>query len=293
MSNPMQIETSYGIDSDFYRLFLDKRMIYSCGLFIDTDDLDQAQTNKLNFIADAAHVEPGMQVLDIGCGWGGNIDFLANERGASLAMGITLSAQQFQEVEKHVGGKVQAELVNYLHYEPSTRFDAITSIGMFEHIASPAQARSGQNIELYREYFHRAWEWTRPGAWFGLQTVTQLRIARDPQFLRDIGSVTYGIFPGAINPRLEAIMAAVNPYWEVVEVHMRREHYARTCAAWHERLVARRDDVITRWGEARYMEYEHYFRRISEAFHAGYGSLAQISLRRMDPVRPRQAANEA
>lgn len=283
----MQIETAYGIENDFYRCFLDRRMIYSCGLFTDTDDLDQAQLNKLNFIADAAHVEPGMRVLDIGCGWGGNIAFLAHERGAAKAVGITLSAQQFEEVKTHLGPKVEAELVNYLDYEPEETFDAITSIGMFEHISTPEQARSGQNIEIYRDYFRRAWEWTRPGAWFGLQTVTQLRIARDVRFLRDIGSVTYGIFPGAITPRLEAIMAAVNPYWEVVTLHMRREHYARTCASWHDKLVANRDMVVERWGQSRFDEYEHYLRRISEGFTSGYGSLAQLSLRRMEAVGSR------
>lgn len=289
MSSPQQIETSYGIENDFYRVFLDARMIYSCGLFLDRDDLEEAQTNKLNWIADAARVAPGMRVLDIGCGWGGNLAFLAAERGVAKAVGITLSAQQFVEVQTHTAPGIEAELVSYLDYEPDAPFDAVTSIGMFEHISSPEEARSGRNVELYREYFRRAWQWTRPGAWFGLQTVTQLRIPRDLGFLRDIGSVTYSIFPGAITPRLEAIMASVNPYWEVVEVQMRREHYARTMRHWHARLVAAEENVVQRWGRTRFVEYELYLRRMAEGFDKGHASLAQLALRRMDAIEPKPA----
>jgi len=288
LSTQAQIEESYGIANDFYDLFLDRRKIYTCGLFIGTDDLEQAQLNKLNWIADAARVKPGHRVLDIGCGWGGTARFLVEERGAASAVGITLSEPQFEEARRKAVPNTDYRLVSYLDYEPDQPFDAVTSIGMFEHISTPEQARSGRNVELYREYFRRAWLWTKPGAWFGLQTVTQLRIARDPQFLRDIGSVTYSIFPGAITPRLEAIMAAVNPYWEVVELQMRREHYARTLENWHARFVRNEAEVVERWGRPRFEEYERYFRRMAEGFHKGYGSLAQMALRRLDPVAPRR-----
>lgn len=284
MSDPVQIEESYGISNDFYRHFLDRRKIYSCALFIGTDDLDQAQLNKLNWIADAAHVKRADSVLDIGCGWGGNLRFLVEDRKVKKATGITLSAAQFEETREIDLPNVETKLISYADYEPDQKFDAITSIGMFEHIASPEEARSGRNVELYRDYFRRAWQWTRPGAWFGLQTVTQLRIPRDPGFLRDIGYVTYAIFPGAITPRLEAIMASVNPYWEVVEVQMRREHYARTLEHWHVRFVRDEHPIKERWGQERYEEYERYLRRMAEGFRRGYASLAQLSLRRVDEI---------
>jgi cyclopropane-fatty-acyl-phospholipid synthase len=288
MSNAIEIETSYGIENAFYDMFLDRRKIYTCGLFLDTDDLDQAQLNKLNYISDCAHLQPGMRVLDIGCGWGGNLSFMAHDRGAAQAVGITLSAQQFEEVRTHFDDKVTAELTDYRDYAPDGKFDAVTSIGMFEHVATPEEARSGRHIEIYRDYFRRAWEWTNPGAWFGLQTVTQLRIARDIKLLRAIGSVTYGIFPGAITPRLEAIMAAVNPYWEVVSLQMRREHYSRTCAAWRANLNRNREEIVLRWGEARFTEYDSYFKACIDSFDAGYTSLAQISLRRIDSAGGRR-----
>lgn len=282
LSNQAQIEQSYDISNDFYRLFLDKRMVYSCGLFVGTDDLEEAQRNKLDWIASAARVVPGSRVLDIGCGWGGNLQFLVESRGAAEAVGITLSPAQYDQARRINNPNIEARLVSYLDYEPEKPFDAITSIGMFEHIATPEDARSGRSIELYREYFRRAWEWTRSGASFGLQTVIGLRIPRDPRMLREIAFVTYSIFPGAITPRLEAIMASVNPYWEVVELQTRREHYARTLQHWHARFCRNERIVRERWGDERFEEYERYLLKMAEAFADGYGSLAQLSLRRMD-----------
>jgi len=287
LSSQAQIQESYDISNDFYRLFLDKRMIYSCALFTGTDDLEQAQVNKLNWIADAARVRPGGRVLDIGCGWGGNLRFLAETRAAGSVVGITLSPAQYDQVRQINLANVEARLVSYLDYAPEAPFDAITSIGMFEHIATPEDARSGRSIELYREYFRRAWKWTRPGSWFGLQSVIGLTLPRDPKKLREIAFVTYKIFPGAITPRLEAIMASVNPYWEVVELQTRREHYARTLEHWHARFRQNEKTVRERWGAARFDEYDLYLGAMAQAFMEGYGSLAQLSLRRLDNVRER------
>jgi cyclopropane-fatty-acyl-phospholipid synthase len=285
VSTQEQIQQSYDVSNDFFRLFLDQRMIYSCGLFIDTDDLEQAQLNKLSWIAKAARVTPGARVLDIGCGWGGNLRFLRETAGASSAVGITLSPAQYDLARRINDPGIEAKLVNYRDYEPDQPFDAITSIGMFEHIATPEEQRSGKSIEIYRDYFKRAWTWTKPGAWFGLQSVIGLRLPRDPKMLRDIAFVTYSIFPGAITPRLESIMAAVNPYWEVVELQTRREHYARTLHHWHTRFMRHEAKIRERWGDQRFADYDRYLGIMNQAFREGYGSLAQLALRRMDTVR--------
>jgi cyclopropane-fatty-acyl-phospholipid synthase len=285
VSTQEQIQESYDVSNDFFRLFLDKRMIYSCGLFIDTDDLEQAQFNKLQWIANAARIVPGMRVLDIGCGWGGNLQFLRETRAAASAVGITLSPAQYDQARRINDPAIAAKLVNYRDFEPDKPFDAITSIGMFEHVATPEEQRSGKSIEIYRDYFRRAWTWTKPGAWFGLQSVIGVRIPRDPKMLRDIAFVTYSIFPGAITPRLEGIMAAVNPYWEVVELQTRREHYARTLQHWHARFMKQEAQIRERWGDQRFADYDRYLGIMIRAFTEGYGSLAQLALRRIDAVR--------
>src|SRR5699024_7237216 len=106
---------------------------------------------------------------------------------------------------------VEAKILDYRDYEPDELFDSVISICMMEHIARPEDVREGRHIDMYRDYFRRAWEWTRPGASFGLQTILRNRVPRNRQDLKDIGWLTYHIFPGGLSLRLEDIARAVNP----------------------------------------------------------------------------------
>src|SRR5262249_27143906 len=142
--------------------------------------------------------------------------------------GITLSSAQHAEIQRRQLPNVHTQCVSYLDYKPAVKFDSIISICMMEHIVSPEEARAGKAVEMYRHYFKLAHQWSKPGAPFGLQTTLRNRVPRDPKDLKDIGWVTYKISPGGITPRLEEIIAAVNPYWEVLEVKSRRLHYQRT-----------------------------------------------------------------
>jgi cyclopropane-fatty-acyl-phospholipid synthase len=270
------------VANDFFRLWLDERMVYSCALFEGTDDLETAQVNKLRYFHDGVRLTPDKRVLDIGCGWGGNLEFLARDMGVRDAVGITLSEAQFEEVRAKAVPGVSVQCVSYKDYRPEKKFDAAISIGMFEHIATPEQARSGEHVDVYRDYFRRVWEWTNPGSWFGLQSVISLRIPRDRGHLRHLGWGTSTIFPGAITPRLEAVVASVNPYWEVMEVKTRREHYARTTAEWLRRLKENESVIRGRWGDALFAEYEQYLGGCVMVFDKGYQSLVQILLRRTD-----------
>lgn len=287
MSNPQQIAVTYDVSNDFYRLWLDERMVYTCALFEPGDSLEEAQVRKLRWHHDACRAAPDKHVLDIGCGWGGALEFLVRDMGVRRATGITLSPGQFEWVRERRLPGVTVECVSYRDFRPASPFDAVISIGMFEHIATPEQARRNEHVPLYRDYFRRAWEWTTPGSWFSLQSVIGLRIPRRSSDLRDLGWATYTIFPGAIAPRLEAIVASANPYWEVKEVQTRREHYARTAAEWAKRFRAAEDPVRARWGDARVEEYQRYLGNLSRAFELGYVSLAQLALRRLDDATPR------
>ncbi|HEX7177078.1 MAG TPA: cyclopropane-fatty-acyl-phospholipid synthase family protein [Pyrinomonadaceae bacterium] len=282
MSTREDIAVTYDVANDFFRLWLDERMMYSCALFEGTDDLETAQLNKLRYFHDGVRVTPDKRVLDIGCGWGGNLEFLARDMGVRDAVGITLSEAQFEEVRAKAVPGVSVECVSYKDYRPEQKFDAAISIGMFEHVATPEQARSGEQIAVYRDYFRRVWEWTNPGSWFGLQSVISLRIPRDRRDLHRLGWGTSTIFPGAITPRLEAIMASVNPYWEVMEVKTRREHYARTSAEWLRRLKGNEAAIRARWGDELFADYVKYLGGCVMVFDKGYQSLVQILLRRTD-----------
>jgi cyclopropane-fatty-acyl-phospholipid synthase len=281
-STQSDVEVSYDVDNEFFRLWLDERMNYTCALFEGTDNLEQAQQKKLAWLSDAAHVTAESTVLDIGCGWGANLEHLALARGVKRAHGITLSSAQHAEITRRGIPGVTASVVSYADYQPEAKFDAIISICMMEHICSPEEARAGRAVELYRNYFKLAHRWTRPGAHFGLQTILRNRVPRNPQDLRDIGWVTYKIFPGGITPRLEEIIAAVNPYWEVVEVQTRRLHYKRTCEHWRDRMRHHEQTIVARWGHQLFADYDRYLSTCIRAFEMHYQSLAQYSLRRID-----------
>lgn len=286
MSTKEDIDVSYGVSNDFYRMWLDKRMTYTSGVYLSDDEtLDQAQTNKLEHHYNAARVTPHSRLLDIGCGWGSNIEFLAREKDVRDVVGITLSEEQYHEIIARNIPNVTVECVNFLDYNPEEKFDAVISIGMFEHISTPEDVRNDRQIGKYREYFKRAWEWTKPGAWFSLQSVIGARVPRGrkaAQELKELAWATYQIFPGAVSPRLDAIIEGGAPYWELMEVHTRRRDYAKTTAEWLKRLQANEATIIERWGQQRFDDYQRYLSACVMSFDNNYQSLAQLALRRID-----------
>ncbi|HXN83367.1 MAG TPA: cyclopropane-fatty-acyl-phospholipid synthase family protein [Myxococcales bacterium] len=294
-SSKADIAVSYDVSNEFFRLWLDERMNYTSAVFDDPAtpggargevvdpemSLEQAQLNKLRILSDYAHVKPGMTVLDIGCGWGANVEYQALVNKAK-AHGITLSEAQCAEILRRAIPGVTASVCSYLDYRPELKFDAIVSICMMEHIVSPLEAREGKSVAAYRNYFRLAHEWTKPGAYFGLQTILRNFVPRDRQDVRDLGWVTYEIFPGGIVPRLEEIIAAVNPYWEVLEVKTRRLHYERTTFLWRERLRKNEAKIRATWGDKVFVDYDRYLSTCVTGFQKHYQSLAQYSLKRID-----------
>jgi cyclopropane-fatty-acyl-phospholipid synthase len=282
VSDERQLKVSYDVSNEFFRLILDETMTYSCALFDHVGEpLALAQRRKLAWLSDAAAVQRGARVLDIGCGWGGVLAYLVEERGVREAHGITLSTAQYEHcVERRIPG-AEVKLVSYLDYAPAEPFDAAISVGMLEHVATPQESRSGAAIDVYRDYFQRVHRWTRPGAYFGLQTVMRERIPRGADLV-DLAWVGREIFPGAISPRLEELVVAMSPYWELVELFTRRTHYAQTCRAWRERLVESEAVVRERFGGELFERYERYLRVAATSFDQGYATLGQLRLRRKD-----------
>src|SRR5262249_52821034 len=146
LSTKADIAVTYDVSNEFFSLWLDRRMIYSCALFEGTDDLDQAQLNKLKWFHEKVRVTPEKRVLDIGCGWGGLMEFLAVEMGVKDVTGITLSEAQYSAIKEKATPGASAELISYLDYKPEKKFDAVISIGMFETIAPPEQVRGGGDM---------------------------------------------------------------------------------------------------------------------------------------------------
>lgn len=281
-STKAEVQVSYDVSNEFFRLWLDERMNYTCGVFEGTDNLEEAQVKKLNVIHDFANINPDKRVLDIGCGWGANIEFLALDKQVKDVTGVTLSSAQFEEIKRRNVPGVSAHCMDFFAYQPEKKFDALTSICMIEHVVSPEEARAGKAVEKYRAYFKKAYELTNKGSWFGLQSILRNFVPRQKDDIRDVGWVTYKIFPGGITPRMEDIVQAVNPYWEIVTVKTRREDYGKTCWHWRDRLRKNEATIRAQWGNEVFEDYDRYLSTCVRSFDKHYQSLAQWSLRRID-----------
>jgi len=233
-------------------------------------------------LAEFAHVTPDSKVLDIGCGWGANIEYLATAQKVKNVYGITLSSAQMEEINQRGIPGVKAYCCDYKDHKPEVKYDAVESICMIDHLVSPEEARQGKAIDNLRRFFKTVHGWTNPGAWFGLQHIVRNRVPRDKKDLEDVHWVTHVIFPGGLNPRIEEVVQAVNPYWEIMEMHSRRMHYRRTTFEWRKRLRDHESEIRRRWGDQVFLDYDRYLSTCVKAFDNHYSSLAQYALRRID-----------
>lgn len=289
MSTQTEVEVSYDVGNDFFKIILDSEMNYTCGIFegadefAPTDDLEQAQVNKLDRLHRLAHIGPKTKrVLDIGCGWGANLNHLAVARKVPESIGITLSRAQHEKIVERKIPNVKAFVQSYEDYSPAEKFDAILCICMMEHISTPEDARSGRHLKLYRDFFRRCHEWSNPGSFMSLQAIIRLKVPRNRQDLIDVNWTTYEIFPGGISLRLEDVYMSVSPYYEVMECKTFRSSYMKTTAAWRDKLRANQDEIVKRWGKKVYDDYERYLSTCVTSFEKSYQSLAQYQLRRVD-----------
>lgn len=278
-----QVQVSYDVSNEFFRLWLDERMNYTSAVFEnENQSLEAAQLNKLRILAEFAHITPDSNVVDIGCGWGANLEYLATTRGVKNVYGVTLSSAQMEEINRRNLPGVKAYCCDYKDHKPEVKYDAVVSICMIDHLVSPEEARQGKAVDNFRKYFRTVHQWTSPGAWFGLQHIVRNRVPRDKKDLEDVHWVTHVIFPGGLNPRIEEVVQAVNPYWEIVEMHSRRLHYRRTTFEWRRRLRDHEAEIRQKWGSQVFEDYDRYLSTCVTAFDKHYSSLAQYSLRRID-----------
>ncbi|MGH3900690.1 MAG: class I SAM-dependent methyltransferase [Pseudonocardiaceae bacterium] len=282
MATSAEIAVSYDVGNDFFRLWLDCSMNYSCAVWEDGDNLDQAQERKLDFLHGLTRIDERSRVLDIGCGWGANLARLSGHRGVAAAHGLTMSAAQAEEIVAREIPRATVDMIDYRDYSPAEPFDAVISIEMFEQIATPQQEMRGEHMQVFRHFFRQVHRWTRPGAWFALQTATLNRLPRRSDHIRDMAEVTRDVLPGSRAGRLDEIVQACGVWWEVREVITRRADYVRTCQEWRSRLRAAEAEIRRRWGDRTYQEYDRYLRTGVWFFDLNYLSLAQLALRRID-----------
>lgn len=256
------IEHHYDVGSDFYRLWLDARMVYSCALWeaeLD-DDLDAAQVAKLSWHASQATLDGADRVLDIGCGWGAMLRYATEERNVGQAIGLTLSSDQAASINSSIKRTpaVTVRLEDWRnHQAPPGSYDAIVSIGAFEHFARP-ELDPEQRRAVYGQFFSTCAEWLPPGGRLSLQT-----IAYD-DFDQATGSIssffTDEIFPESSLPRLSDIVMSSEPYFRLEAYRSDAAHYEHTLHLWQRRLEDHREAASTAAGPATYRRYLRFLR---------------------------------
>lgn len=260
------IQFHYDASNDFYALFLDREMVYSCAYFTEwSNSLDQAQEDKLDLICRKLRLRPGERFLDIGCGWGALLCHAARHYGVR-GQGVTLSQAQHDYARDKIdraglGDRVSVEVRDYMTLDSS--YDKIASIGMYEHV----------RIANYEAYFKKMRALLADGGIFLNHGITR-RAKGNP---RNFGKISPGkrvilkyIFPGSeldhIGHTLETMESCG---FEVHDVEGLRRHYGSTCRLWHDRLVARREEAVAHVGPERYRMWVAYLAGVTGAFDRG------------------------
>ncbi|HEY8515428.1 MAG TPA: cyclopropane-fatty-acyl-phospholipid synthase family protein [Candidatus Binatia bacterium] len=273
------IEFHYDVGTAFYRLWLGDELTYSCAMFEDGDDLEAAQGRKIDFHARASGAIGAASVLDVGCGWGSTMRRLVERHGVERVTGLTLSRDQAAYVERQRLARVTVRLESWEQHEPAAPYDAIVSIGAFEHFARRDLPRA-QKVATYRRFFARCRDWLRPGGALSLQTIAYgtLRPEQISPF------ITGEVFPESDLPALGEIVEAADGLLEITRLRNDRMDYARTCREWARRLAAQRDAAEALVGRARVETYDRFLRMSAKGFASGGLVLLRITLRRIDGV---------
>ncbi|MEO0545538.1 MAG: cyclopropane-fatty-acyl-phospholipid synthase family protein [Pseudomonadota bacterium] len=265
----------YDLGNEFYKLFLDKNMLYSCAYFHnDNQSLEQAQRNKLRLIAAKLNLKPGLKVLDIGCGWGDMALYLASMADVKV-VGVTLSTEQQKlaterAAEMGLSDRVEFRLQDYR--ELDEQFDRIVSVGMFEHVG----------VAHYDEFFAQLNK-LMPDE--GLALIHSIGHMSPPgmasKFMRKY------IFPGAYSPALSEVFESVerNSLW-CLDLEFLRVHYAKTLAHWEKRFQSNRAEVEAMYDERFARMWEFYLISAEAMFRTGSQLVFHMQLSRSRDAAP-------
>lgn len=261
----------YDRSNEFFALFLDRRMVYSCAYFAAADEgLDAAQERKLDYLCRKLALRPDERLLDIGCGWGGLLIHAAERYGVE-AVGITLSERQAELARERIrraglAGRCRVELVDYRELDEPEAYDKVVSVCMFEQVGEG----------LLPEFFARARRLLRPGGVFVNQG-----IARSADFDRTVrrghSFMDRYVFPdGGVVPIATTLAAAEQAGFELRDVESLREHYVLTLGHWVRRLEAAADAAGQAADEVTYRVWRLYMAGSAYGFEQGRLNLYQL-----------------
>lgn len=262
-----EVSSHYDIGNDFYKMWLDETLSYSCGYFKDDNDtLYQAQCNKVDRILEKLNLSENMTLCDIGCGWG----FLLIEAAKKYkikGVGITLSKEQKAKFEQRIkdeglSERLEVKLLDYRDLPKlNKKFDRVVSVGMIEHVGRGN----------YEEFMQCVKSVLKPGGIFVLHFISALK-----EYPGDAWVKKY-IFPGGVIPSLrEIIQIAGEQRFYTIDVESLRRHYNRTLLCWNENFQKHRAEVVEMFDEKFARMWELYLCACAATFMNGIIDLHQI-----------------
>ena len=254
-------EHHYDIGNELYARMLGRHLIYSCGYWAQADNLDDAQIAKTDLICRKLGIEPGMRVLDIGCGWGESARYVAEQYGAEV-VGVTISREQAEYARELCAGlPVEIRLQDYR--EVDERFDRILSVGMFEHVG----------YKNYRTFMKTVTRFLHEDGLFLLHTIgnNYSRVTTDPWIGRYI-------FPNSMIPSAKQITEAAEHSFIIEDWHNFGTDYDKTLRAWFANFDAAWPDLADDYGDRFYRMWKYYLLSCAGSFRARVNQLWQIVL---------------
>jgi cyclopropane-fatty-acyl-phospholipid synthase len=269
------IQQHYDVGNDFFAAWLGPTMVYSAARWLPdegSDALDAAQERKLDWHLAAARAHGAARVLDVGCGWGAILTRLRDEAGVAEPVGITMSPAQAEWIAAHKPG-LQVAVTPWQDFRDPKPFDAIISIGAFEHFARP-DLDEASKIAAYRDFFAFCAASLKPGARVSLQTIAWLELPRAEQR----ASLPEKLFPDSNLPNFNEIAAAADARFTVRHAEHEPLDYARTLRAWIRNIRAAEPSLSRRYGAATVKLYLQNFMSFTLGFESRRISLYRIIL---------------
>ena len=268
-ASPEAIMSHYDRGEEFFSLVLDPEMVYTAALFQGDDDLAAAQLRKMDFHVQSARASNAGRVLDVGCGWGPMLRHLVNRAGVKTAVGLTISSSQAQWIRDHSGPGIEVIEQDWRDHKPAQRYDAIISIGAFEHFVHKGMDPA-RKMEAYREFFAFCDRVLEPNGRVSLQTIAYSEPFSSPPLIEKT-------FPDSDLPLTWEPIAAAQGRFELMGLRNDRDDYYRTLRLWEQNLLKHRARAVELEGETAVAEFQQYLRTSAFAFRTGITSLLRMS----------------
>jgi cyclopropane-fatty-acyl-phospholipid synthase len=279
-ASPRAIQRHYDLGNDFWRLWLDPNLTYSCAFWDGADDLATAQVKKFDYLIESANAPGSARVLDVGCGWGGMIRRMLGAHSVGHATGLTLSRKQVEWIESWGDPRIEVRLENWADHTPEEPYDAIVSAGAFEHFARADDTRE-ENLESYRRFFKMCHDQLRDGGRLALQTIAKGNARLDRDAIENARFIWRHIFQESEVPWLADVARASEKRFEILSVRNDAEHYAQTAAAWHDGLTREHDRIVELVGDDTYGIFERYLRAVVQQFERRHLGLMRVVMQKV------------